>query len=478
LVVAATLPYAWVDTGMLPFRSREAIVRQIVLIVVAVFVVAALWQLAASRAASDPGVTVYDPNPSHPWNRLYTALMVREDRSGHIFGIDSLDPLLWSSSDHLLEPKSHRETIRILDEFLHAHAENRIHDPLRRALLIRDLWAVFDWSVARTPDHLGGPEYTPEKQELQIRLAEDMRRLALTSQEIASLPDNYAQAVVSGTFAKQYDRAHPERSFLPPDLFDQHGPWIQLGNWEGPVAPQHTFGVSGRSRFLIYLRFPGGRKAGFDYLRQLWEYPQPWVVDSDAPLQAEINPLLPSFPPETEVALVRQMTMFDNLGNLIPAPITESVQIRVYRSILPASSDRAADLNSANSGSRQDFFEIHLDRAQLLNGKSGGLREVARDERDFLLFSAMPIDEIDDPLLSKNWSRVPPILQECAMCHRGAGINSLNSRAALLKPNLLQHDADYELPARWWENDGTILWKQNRYDWGLLNGYWKASKLP
>ena len=58
------------------------------------------------------------------------------------------------------------------------------------------------------------------------------------------------------------------------------------------------------------------------------------------------------------------------------------------------------------------------------------------------------------------------------------GINSLNTRRKLLKPNFLQLDSPSAYPARWWENDGTAYWKQNRYDWGLLNGSWNASGGP
>jgi hypothetical protein len=71
-------------------------------------------------------------------------------------------------------------------------------------------------------------------------------------------------------------------------------------------------------------------------------------------------------------------------------------------------------------------------------------------------------------------SKATPITQECVFCHRGAGIASLNSRHNLLKPNFVQRDADYAQPPRWWEDDGTVYWKQQRYDWGLLSGYWKA----
>jgi hypothetical protein len=67
-----------------------------------------------------------------------------------------------------------------------------------------------------------------ERKELQTRLAEVLRRLALTPEQVVALPNNYQQAVASGEFAKEYDPQHRERAFLPPDLFDPQGPWVEL----------------------------------------------------------------------------------------------------------------------------------------------------------------------------------------------------------------------------------------------------------
>jgi hypothetical protein len=446
-----------------------------ILIVLTFVAVQTVSPVSDSRAAAS-AVTLYDPNPSHIWNRLHEALFVRKDASGAIYGSDSLDPLLWLNSTHLLSEPSHRRALRVLDEFLQTHAENLIRDPVKRAVLQRDLWAIFDWSIEREPERPEKPEYEREKRELQTRLAEALRRLALTSKQIESLPDNYAQAVVSGNLGKAYDPAHRDHAFLPPDLFDQHGPWVEIegaGDLE-PVALQHLTAVSGRSRFLVFMRLPGGRKATFDYLRTLWEFPQPWVVRSDAPNQTETNPNLPSFPVGTEVALVRQMTLFDDHGNLVPAPITESVQIRVYRRV---TADSEAALGAAEAVARddQDFYEVRFSRSQLFTGTSGGLRAVGPSEREFLIFNAHGDDQVES---SGRWplNQYPPVLRLCAECHRGAGIQSLNTREVLLKPRFLQQDATWTYPPRWWENDGTIYWKQQRYDWGLLNGYWSASE--
>jgi hypothetical protein len=87
-------------------------------------------------------------------------------------------------------------------------------------------------------------------------------------------------------------------------------------------------------------------------------------------------------------------------------------------------------------------------------------------------------DEFEDRHLTVNRDRFPPIVQTCVWCHRCGGIVSLNSRANLLKPSSLQQDTSFELPPRWWENAATVFWKQQRYDWGLLNGYGKAASAP
>src|SRR5271169_1313713 len=74
-------------------------------------------------------VAIYDANPQHPWNQLYDALHVREGPTGVRYGADSLDPLLWGSSKHLLAQPSHQRAMHVLDQFLQSHAENLINDP-------------------------------------------------------------------------------------------------------------------------------------------------------------------------------------------------------------------------------------------------------------------------------------------------------------------------------------------------------------
>jgi hypothetical protein len=460
--------------------------RLVAAVALLIVVPVTVCEVTESPRHTEPSTTIFDSNPSHLWNRLYAALLIREDRQGNELGADSLDPLLWTQSEHLLAKPSHERALHVLDEFLQTHAENLIHDPLKRALMQRDLWAVFDWSVQQESRSSKRPPYTAEKQELQTRLAEVLRRIALSSNEIDALPDNYAQAVASGIFAKEYDAAHPDHTFLPPDLFDHRGPWVNIDaspdhfNYAG-VAEQHVQAFGGRSRFLVFMRLPEGRKATLAYLQTLWNFQQPWIQPQEQNGdQVVVNPDLPSFPAGTEVALVRQMTLFDNEGNLAPAPLTESVQIRVYHAITttPARSFGNGDMNEVAKNSGQDFYEIKLSRALLFAAKDGGLRATGRDEKELSTFQQQGDDEIEEfdehPEFKKMWE---PALQQCLSCHSGGGVRSLNSLEKILKPNGRQQDSpdNGAYPARWWLNDGTEEWKRQRYDWGLLNGYWNAS---
>ena len=460
--------------------------RRIVTSLLLIALMVAFCELAASPAPSEISTTIYDSNPSHVWNRLYAALLIREDRRGTQFGADSLDPLLWPETERLLAEPSHQLALRVLDEFLQTHAENLIHDPIKRALLQRDLWAVFDWSVEQFASR-DRPQYAKEKKELQIRLAEVLRRLALMPEAVASLPDNYAKAAASDAFAREYDPANPERPFLPPDLFDPHGPWAGITpspEFDGlGVAKMHIFNVSGRSSFLVFVKLPGGHKATMDYFQALWNFPQPWVQETNSD-QAVLNPALPSFPAGTQVALVRRMNLFDNQGNLVTSNITESVQIRVYHAITTTAerffSGTLAD-TIKNSG--QDFYEIKLSRPLLFSTKNGGLRAVGRDEREFPTFQTQGGDLIEgtEPSSSPDSINEAPLeLQRCVWCHSGGGVRSLNSREALLRPNRMQMEpGNSDYGSIYWGDSSAIDWKQNRYDWGLLNGYWKAtSPLP
>jgi hypothetical protein len=96
-------------------------------------------------APQPPVVRIYDANPQHPWNQLHAALFLRVGRDGREYGGDRVDPLLWVGSKYLLKGPAHDHAADLLRKFVDTHADRLIDDPLKRALLQRDLWTVFDW---------------------------------------------------------------------------------------------------------------------------------------------------------------------------------------------------------------------------------------------------------------------------------------------------------------------------------------------
>jgi hypothetical protein len=417
------------------------------------------------QSASTPHA-IYDSNPDHLWNRLHRAFYVRTARNGEEYGHDELDPLLWAETKHLLAGPSHQQAIKLLDEFLSVNGAALITDPLKRAMLQRDLWAIFDWS-AETP-----PSYQREAQALQSKLALVIRSIALSREQIQALPDNYADAVRAIVFAAQYDPERREPAFLPPDLFQPDGPWVCVGARGGqPVAPVHAYAFSGRSVFLIFIRLPEGRSSTLNYLEKLQGFPV--FIAGRNPNWRSPNPNLPQFPVGAQLALVRKMVVIDNQGDLVPTRLTEGVQIRVHRAISKTIPE-GFNFDSNAETTAQDFFEIKLSRARLFAGHSGGLRALARDEKEFLLFQSHgddPFDWVKENELMER-GRITT-LKFCVNCHFMPGVHSMNSRLDLMgaQAELIASDINNETKV-------TIGWKQTnqaKYDWRMLQRLWRAS---
>src|SRR5262249_6643368 len=137
-----------------------------------------------------------------------------------------------------------------------------------------------------------------------------------------------------------------------------------------------------------------------------------------------LNPELPQFPVGTQVALVRQMLLIDQQGKLALTPITENVQLRVYRAIPKATlQDIRRPGNIPPRSPEQDFYEITLQRALLFAGKSGGLRPLGPTEKDFRTqLSAHRFDEFESARDGRVENRMPRPLETCVGCHRGPGV--------------------------------------------------------
>jgi hypothetical protein len=418
--------------------------------------IAALGGAAPCGAA--PGA-LYDGDPGHLWNRLNQAIAVRTTSGGAEFGSDNSEPYLAAVADHT-------RLNAVLDEFL----ADRHKSPglVHQALLLNDVWSAFDLAAAR------------DARPLQPKLARAVWKLRMPAAAIATLPDNYAQAVKHGGFAMDFDPARPDLPFLPANLFDATGPWVQLGKQGyGVIAPFHVSGFSGRSTFQVFIRCPGGRQATLAYLQALNLYRTPWTLEpatiatdmsTGEPVRWDslrLNNDTPQFPVGTVVALVRRMVVIDENLEPVPTSITQAVQLRVYRKV----GETQPEERQSRFGDRQSVHDFVMSRRQLLAGQAGGLRALARDEREYRRAN----DSLGGPAEEK-YLAGPVVLSTCARCHSHDGIFSVQTYAGMLdpgrrlNPQLLPADApDYQLAA-------TIQWKKEQFDWGLLRGLLAAQR--
>jgi hypothetical protein len=359
------------------------------------------------------GSLLYDPDPGHLWNRLHHALHFRETVSNNeneiasdasiSFDPNDVEPFSWDLDyrrvHYLLAGPAHQEAVALLDQFIAQRDDQLFDDPVRRALLQRDLWTFFDWTANPYWTQLDEDERMVEaRRAFQTRLVQILPRLALSSSQVEALPATYAATVASHVYPTRMDAADNSKPFLPADLCEPDGPWVLLGDSEGlPLAEKHLHFFNGRSAFLIFLRLPDGRTQTLNYLEQLKK------SKSTHPSHG-----FPEFPPGTQTALVRRMLLIDQHGQIRPTPLTEQVQLRVIQ--------EPADPENGKLGS-QSFLEFRLQRSQLLDGNDGSLALVPSDqgEWDHLTF------------LGSGFGMVQPIMASCRHCHSPPGLLSMNS---------------------------------------------------
>jgi hypothetical protein len=422
-----------------------------------------VWASAGSHAdtvAPSSGAPE-DADPQHLWNRLNDALFVRTaPDNGERFGSTELDILFWSSTQHLLTGPSHEKALRVLDEFIRDHGERSIRDPVKRAFLQRDLWALFDWSAARLSRSDSSGATSQAAAELQRRLVTVIRRVALSADEITRLPDNSLEAA-----------SRLEGSGFPQGLFASDGGWLLVGRADDTTAPEHTAAFGGRSVFLVFVKFPGGREQALRYLQALREFVPARIYFNESaggvrmPGRPRLttNPATPQFPVDTQWALVRRLNLIDDQGEIRATPLIESIQTRRYASIPDADGNFDAFRNA------QVVAELTLDREHL-----PALRVVEQGERDFQFvhFRSLGGDPFEQRTAA-GWASSRDelrgeTLRTCRICHQARGILSVNTYAAFRQE---AHALDGSTQDR--EVSATFMWKSRQFDWGLLKGLWR-----
>jgi hypothetical protein len=365
-----------------------------------------LSYLTGSLAKDEPQA-IYAADPQDCWNRIFHCLFTRTlqvrlssdfaqgapftSTNESVMGANGVSTRLFErieSGDRAVEPLYPHEmfrdavgTAQLLAEprfsefkaaLSNALAESSARLPLQRALMQSDVWAAYDFMVQDVSNWILPsapiPLFHERQVELRKLLAEFIRKLALTEQEIRALPDNYVLAKAAHGL---------------PDLFGTNSPWLEV-LW-----------LSDR----MHERAAHGRRVARVFVK-------PAIIPADKGRFLNRAPHDQAFYRKLEaVALVAQDLLITGSGKVVPSPLTYSVQIRTF-------------------GQRRrvgtQFAEYELSRRELLkNPLTGGLKSMAD------LPAYLPDAGNDYGFASRIGMVVPVAVSlgsRCIACHGPGGI--------------------------------------------------------
>lgn len=391
----------------------------------------------AGSLKSDAPLPLYDADPQSLANRLFAALYIRASeiptkRGGppvhRIEGGDVIDFLAWPGSAYWSAPETFRRIEALLDEALADMPRLRPADPLKRAILQRDLWAAFDFFVGRNIERDGDKQTRQRRDALCRKLALILRALTLASAEIAALPDTYALAVKSGRFASEhgFDAAV---DYLPPRLLTHPEEWQEIDFHQPRVHEDirerfitlHTRNYKGRSYFRVFYNFPGGRPALEDYLKYIDAEGVDWKTSAHNGF-IMVREGVKQIPVGTEVALVQFLIVLDDSLRPTATPIVESVRLRVFANV------DGGPQPPTNTGIGMNVSEYMLRRRLLFDDlKYGGLAREPDDQPIYrVIFQSATAPDWGD------LGRSRTLAQDCRLCHAGAGQIGVQTIASLV----------------------------------------------
>ncbi len=381
-------------------------------------------------------LAVYHADSNHLWNRLFAAFYTRSSnlpsRPGgkpitRIEGGDYLDFLGWGNTEYWSDPATTKKLNLLLDEFLEAGGSRMIDDPLRRAVLLRDLWAAHDFLTDQNIRRFGPLETRHRRDRLCGKLARAIESLALSPAAIKKLPDTYAAAIHSGHFARKQDFAS-SNDYLPHGLLTKPDEWVEIDFHQPDIhedlydrfLTMHARNYRGRSYFRVFYRFPDGRAQLTDYLKRLDQTGVDWRQ------AAEFGFILlkidaPQIPAGTEVALIQFMMTLDDQLRPTPTKIVESVRHRTYRN-----NDGTSEPYT-NTEVGMHVMEYTFKRRLLFdNLNQGGLHREPDDRRLYRV--------IFQPADARDWGTRgrEPLFRQCVSCHmtpsaKRTGVHSIQT---------------------------------------------------
>ncbi|MBC8289497.1 MAG: hypothetical protein H8E37_04185 [Planctomycetes bacterium] len=377
----------------------------------------------AGTLKSDAPLPVYEADPQHLWNRLFSAFYIRPRKlpatdehpaMTRFEGGDAIEFLAWGSTTYWSGEAVSQKVTPLLDEFLNNGGVKLIRDPLKRAVFQHDLWAVYDHLIGQNIHRSGDLKTRKRRDTLCRKLARCIQELSLTHNELKSIPDTYELAIRSGDFVSDHN-FEAARNYLPSGLLKNRDKWVEVDFYYPKMHEDimdrfislHARSLQGRSHYRIFYRFPGGRPAVVDYLKMLDEKGVKWKRAAQfgfIPPPKDV----PQIPVGTEVVLLQLMMSMDEQLRPVPTSLVESVQLRVFRNVDGSSEPKT------NTGAGINILDYRMQRRLLFDRlKSGGLHREPEEDRQY----RVAIDGLKPKGPDWGFADKTVLFQQCVDCH-------------------------------------------------------------
>lgn len=396
---------------------------------------------------------IYSENPDDPWNRIFYQMFTRriemrvsseypegapfkEFREGSArrvstrtferleIGDRAIDPLYPNffndtGARRVLTQPGYSALVKALQD---ATNESVTRSPVARALMQSDLWSAYE--------HLYGEYTRPDQSELEQHrrtivdlIGHLIKKIALTPEEIRSLPDNYSAAM--------------RRQSLP-NLFAKDSGWIEILWFPHRM---HEEAANDRRVARVFLKPTRPTRDLQKFVNAQREENGDPVRDLDG------------------VALIMQLLLIDTQGKLTPTTLTTDVQVRLFEKSA-AGSFKTASVQMAEI-SRRLFIS---------DPASGGLAPEAEDSPAYF-----PVAGNDYSFASPQVSVEGPPIQvhlrsRCAFCH-GDDLTQVMTFNIALPPRFLTPPLRQLDPAANREADDVVSRKRGRREFRALTAY-------
>ncbi len=380
---------------------------------------------------SDSPLPLYDADPEHLWNRLYSVLYIRprllpatdvQPETIQYEGGDVIEFLAWGSTEYWSGQGVFEKLNPLLDEFLNHGGTELITDPLKRVVFQHDLWAAYDHLIDHNIRRLGDVTTRARRELLCSKLAKCLQQLAVSAKELAQIPETYRLAVESGEFSPEH---HFDSSvnYLPHTLLTRPEEWVEMDFYYPEMHEDimdrfvslHARSFFGRSYYRIFYRFPGGREQLSEYLKALEQTGINWKFSSQFGF-AKLVDDAPEIPVGTEVLLMQLMVALDDQMRPVPTNIVESIQFRVFCNL-----DGSVE-PPTNTGVGVNILDYRLKRHLLFNDlQAGGLAREPEGEPQYRV--AVDGSKAGAPDWGYDGKKV--LFQQCADCHMSAKLERL-----------------------------------------------------